>query len=71
MDTKKMRACAPLLPPPGDEVVVECLTEIEHLREALSEIASGDRTAHECVNWARLALGEYQKGQRKNERTSR
>jgi hypothetical protein len=32
MDTKKMRACAPLLPPPGDEVVVQCLNEIERLR---------------------------------------
>uniref|UniRef100_A0A6M3LVD6 Uncharacterized protein n=1 Tax=viral metagenome TaxID=1070528 RepID=A0A6M3LVD6_9ZZZZ len=56
MDTKKMRACAPLLPPPGDEVVVDCLNEIDRLRGALVEIASGDRTAHECVNWARLAL---------------
>lgn len=32
MDTKKMRACAPLLPPPGDSVVIECLDEIERLR---------------------------------------
>jgi len=31
LDTKKMRACAPLLPPPGDEVVCECLDEIERL----------------------------------------
>jgi len=56
VDKKKMRVCAPLLPPPGDEVVCECLNEIERLREALTEIASGDRTAHECVNWAKLAL---------------
>jgi len=56
VDIKKMRVCAPLLPPPGDEVVCECLNEIERLREALTEIASGDRTAHECVNWAKLAL---------------
>lgn len=56
MDIQKIRAFAPLLPPPGDEVVLECLTEIERLREALTEIASGNRTAHECVNWARLAL---------------
>jgi hypothetical protein len=32
MDTKKMRACAPLLPAPGDSVVIECLDEIERLR---------------------------------------
>ena len=33
MDTKKMRACAPLLPEPGDKVVCECLGEIERLRK--------------------------------------
>lgn len=31
MNTKKMRACSPLLPPPGDRVVVECIDEIESL----------------------------------------
>lgn len=56
LDTKKMRCCAPLLPPPGEEVVCQCIDEIERLREALLEIASGDRTTHECVQWAKLAL---------------
>ena len=37
MDTKKMRACAPLLPPPGNEVVCECLDEIERLRAEARE----------------------------------
>ena len=39
MDTKKMRACAPLLPEPGGQVVCECLDEIERLRTAQSELA--------------------------------
>ena len=30
---KKMKACVNLLPPPGGEVVMECLTEIERLKE--------------------------------------
>ena len=38
MDTKKMRACAPLLPAPGDEVVCECLDEIDRLRSVLADI---------------------------------
>lgn len=32
MDINKMRACSPLLPPPGGDVVCECLDEIERLR---------------------------------------
>ena len=42
MDTKKMRACAPLLPEPGNEVVCECLDEIEKLRRE-AEIAGLER----------------------------
>ena len=42
MDTKKMRACAPLLPPPGDQVVIECLDEIERLR------GEADATEYYC-----------------------
>jgi hypothetical protein len=38
MNTKKMRAYAPLLPPPGGDVVCECLDEIERLRFALRDI---------------------------------
>ena len=30
---EKMRACLALLPPPGGEVVAECLDEIESLRQ--------------------------------------
>lgn len=40
MDTKKMRACAPLLPPPGAEVVVQCLDEIDRLRAGLEDVAN-------------------------------
>ena len=32
---EKMRRCLPLLPPPGGEVVAECLDEIESLRQQL------------------------------------
>ena len=37
MDTKRMRSCASRLPPPGDEVVVQCLDEIERLSAQLAE----------------------------------
>lgn len=37
---EKMRACLPLLPAPGEEVVAECLDEIESLRQQLAEKAS-------------------------------
>ena len=33
---EKMRACLPLLPAPGEEVVAECLDEIESLRHQLA-----------------------------------
>ena len=33
---EKMRKCLALLPPPGGEVVVECLDEIELLRQQLA-----------------------------------
>ena len=33
---KRYRACAELLPPPGNEVVAECLDEIERLQAASS-----------------------------------
>lgn len=45
MDTKKMRACAVLLPAPGNEVVIECLDEIERLRHALELIRDGQKEA--------------------------
>lgn len=36
MDVKKMRACLPLLPEPGDKVVGECLDEIERLEAEIA-----------------------------------
>ena len=36
MDINRMRACAPMLPEPGDEVVLQCLDEVEKLRSAIS-----------------------------------
>ena len=41
MDTKKMRTCAPLLPPPGDEVVIQCLDKIELLERLLAKAWDG------------------------------
>ncbi len=61
MDTKKMRACAPLLPPPGDAVVVECLDEIERLRIALEDIASGEIGINLCIKVAKRALTPNEK----------
>lgn len=43
MDIKKIRACAVLLPAPGNEVVIECLDEIERLRHALEMIRDGQK----------------------------
>lgn len=40
MDIKKMRACSPLLPDPGGEVVRECLDEIERLRTVAEQLAA-------------------------------
>ena len=45
MDTKKMRVCAPLLPAPGDKIVIECLDEIERLKHALELIRDGQKEA--------------------------
>ena len=50
LDTKRMRACSPLLPAPGGEVVRECLDEIESLQSELSESRA------ECE---RLRRGEF------------
>jgi len=38
MDKVKMRACAPLLEPPGDRVILECLDEIERLEAVLGRV---------------------------------
>ena len=54
---KKMRACLDLLPPPGGEVVGECLDEIEKLQDELSgykveelkpRVKTKGRTCQEC-----------------------
>ena len=56
MDTKKMRACSPLLPDPGGEVVRECLDEIERLREALRHAAAAlDEAAVDLGEWGAYA----------------
>lgn len=63
MDIKKMRACAPLLPPPGEEVVLECLDELETLHARIAEleretagnhvlIAEQNKLAKERQEWA-------------------
>ena len=60
MDTKRMRACAPLLPPPGDEVVVQCLDEIERLRadaELLAWVVEHPETCAECLQDAAAGDG--------------
>ena len=54
MDTKRMRVCAPLLPAPGDEVVAQCLGEIERLREQVRYLRHyGNR---DCTVMADAAL---------------
>lgn len=35
-DLEKIRVCSPLLPPPGEEVVVQLLNEIDRLNEAIN-----------------------------------
>ncbi len=52
MDTKKMRASSPLLPAPGEEVVCECLDEIERL-QALS---------NETLDFLALMFDAYEEG---------
>lgn len=44
MDTKKMRACAALLPAPGGEVVCGCLDEIERLRSQKMIVLGNGKT---------------------------
>lgn len=56
MDTKKMRPCTLLLPPPGDEVVRECLDEIERLEAVLA--AERDKRKTECEGCARLTAAQ-------------
>jgi hypothetical protein len=50
MDTKKMRVCAPLLPAPGNTVVIECLDEIDKLRHALELIRDGQKDGAKNTN---------------------
>jgi hypothetical protein len=45
MDIKKIRAGTVLLPASGNEVVIECLDEIERLRHALKMIRDGQKEA--------------------------
>lgn len=55
MDTKKMRAFAPLLPPPGNEVVCDCLDEIERLR---AEARGADALREKLAGIEQLRLAE-------------
>lgn len=57
LDTKRMRACAPLLPAPGDRVIVECLDEIEQLQSSLS--AARAEVARLSAENAALLRGEF------------
>ena len=58
MDTKKMRACSPLLPDPGGEVVRECLDEIERLRNVfrVNILRLAPETSHDEID--RVLNGE-------------
>ncbi len=38
LDIDRMRACSPLLPPPGAQVVNECLDEVSALRARVEEL---------------------------------
>jgi len=68
MDLKRMRACAPLLPSPGGDIVCECLDEIERLRAALVDVAESKpltatpaQMIHALQSMARDALTPTQK----------
>jgi hypothetical protein len=42
LDTSRMRSCTPLLPEPGDQVVIQCLDEIERLLEILNSLDANE-----------------------------
>jgi hypothetical protein len=46
----RMRTCSHLLPPPGGEVVRECLDKIDRLDEGLATILAHAGSAIECVD---------------------
>jgi len=47
---EKMRICLHLLPPPGGEVVAECLDEIESLRQQLADLHASKTRQLQAVN---------------------
>lgn len=63
MDTEKMRRCAPLLPPPGDAVVVECLDTVERLRKFASVLL--DDLQHRISDRADSSLPEWEEEARR------
>ncbi len=48
---EKMRACLPLLPAPGEEVVAECLDEIESLHQQLAAALAACKQKDEALKW--------------------
>jgi len=57
MDTKKARVCAPLLPPPGGEVLIEALDDIDTLRAKLAE-AKSERASYGDIMTSKLGTAE-------------
>ena len=53
---EKMRACLPLLPAPGEEVVAECLDEIESLRQQLAAALAACKLKDESLEAAHNGL---------------
>ena len=62
---KKMKACVNLLPPPGGEVVMECLTEIERLKE---ELADERKAVISCSTQCEYWFREIERLKEENER---
>jgi len=58
MDIAKMRASSQLLPPPGGDVVCECLDEIDRLRNVVKELAKLAQHADNCAWATPLPTGE-------------
>jgi hypothetical protein len=53
----RRRSCAPLLPPPGDEVLVECLDQLDAvMRERDYLAAELDRLDPTCAKYGQFAF---------------
>ncbi len=40
VELERMKVCCSLLPEPGDQIVMQCIVEIERLRQGLKDISN-------------------------------